>query len=108
MVDEAMNQIRELHGRSDIPSPYVTWYKDWSMEPYGGGYHAWKANYDIAKTMEYMRNPIPEECIYICGEAYSDQQGWVEGAFCVAERMLECYFDLKRPKWIPGDYYLGW
>jgi len=108
MVDEAMNQIRELHGREDIPMPYVTWYKDWSKDPYGGGYHAWKANYDIEDTMCYMRNPIPEETIYICGEAYSDQQGWVEGAFCVAERMLEDHFGLLRPDWIPTGYYLGW
>ncbi len=108
MVDEAMNQIKELHGREDIPMPYVTWYKDWTKDPYGGGYHAWKANYNIATTMAYMRNPNPEESIYICGEAYSDQQGWVEGAFCVAETMLEDHFDLLRPGWIPCDYYLGW
>jgi len=108
MVDEAMNQIRELHNREDIPSPYVTWYKDWSQDPYGAGYHAWKAKYDIAKTMAYMRNPNPQENIYICGESYSGQQGWVEGAFCVAEKMLEDFFGLKRPDWIPSDYYLGW
>lgn len=108
MVDEAMSQIKELHGREDIPLPYVTWFKDWTGDPYGGGYHAWKANYDIEKTMKYMRHPIKEETIYVCGEAYSDQQGWVEGAFCVAENMLEAQFGLKRPSWIPIDYYLGW
>ncbi|MGB5926891.1 MAG: FAD-dependent oxidoreductase, partial [Cyclobacteriaceae bacterium] len=108
MVDEAMNQVRELHGREDIPDPYVTWYKDWGEDPYGGGYHAWKANYNIAETMAYMRHPNKNEDIYICGEAYSDQQGWVEGAFCVAERMLEDCFSLERPKWLATDYYLGW
>jgi monoamine oxidase len=108
MVDETLNQIRELHGREDIPAPYVTWYKDWSLDPYGGGYHAWKARYNIKEVMPYMRNPIPYEDIHICGEAYSDQQGWVEGAFCVAENMLQEYFGLKRPQWIPMDYYLGW
>ncbi|MBR9920898.1 MAG: FAD-dependent oxidoreductase [Bacteroidetes bacterium] len=108
MVREAMAQLRELHGREDIPSPYVTWYKDWSEDPYGGGYHAWKANYNIQEVMKYMRNPNKKEHIYICGEAYSDQQGWVEGAFCVAERMLEEHFDLNRPKWLDSDYYLGW
>lgn len=108
MVDEVMNQVKELHDRNDIPMPYVTWYKDWSKDPYGGGYHAWKANYNIADTMKYMRNPYDSEAIYICGEAYSDQQGWVEGAFCVAERMLQDYFNLKRPDWIPPTYYLGW
>ncbi|GAB3012472.1 hypothetical protein GCM10027051_14320 [Niabella terrae] len=108
MVNEAMHQIRELHGREDIPNPYVTWFKDWTLDPYGGGYHAWKANYNIQEVMQYMRNPDKAESIYICGEAYSDQQGWVEGAFCVAENMLEDFFDLKRPDWIPADYYLGW
>jgi monoamine oxidase len=108
MVDEAMNEIKELHGRKDIPMPYVTWFKDWTEDPYGGGYHAWKANFDIEKTMKFMRHPVMEETIYVCGEAYSDQQGWVEGAFCVAEKMLECQFDLKRPSWIASDYYLGW
>jgi len=108
MVREAMYQVKELHGRRSIPEPYVTWYKDWCEDPYGGGYHAWKANYDVKEIMEYMRNPDHAESIYICGEAYSDQQGWVEGAFCVAENMLEDFFGLKRPKWIPKDYYLGW
>ncbi|MEQ9426033.1 MAG: FAD-dependent oxidoreductase [Cyclobacteriaceae bacterium] len=108
MVDEAMSQVRELHGRNDIPMPYVTWFKDWSLDPYGGGYHAWKANYNVGSTMAFMRNPNTLEQIYICGEAYSDQQGWVEGAFCVAERMLEDFFGLKRPAWINPQYYLGW
>lgn len=108
MVNEAVNQIKEVHGRETIPDPYVTWYKDWTLDPYGGGYHAWKANYNIRKVMPYMRNPDKAEKIYVCGEAYSDQQGWVEGAFCVAENMLEEHFELKRPGWIPSDYYLGW
>jgi len=55
-----------------------------------------------------MRRPMPAERIHICGEAYSDQQGWVEGAFCVAENMLEDHFSLERPQWIPEKYYLGW
>ncbi len=29
MVDEAMCQIREMHGISNIPAPYITYYKDW-------------------------------------------------------------------------------
>jgi hypothetical protein len=108
MIDEAMKQVRELHGRNDIPDPYVTWFKDWTADPYGGGYHAWKANYDIEYVMGYMRRPESDEQIYICGEAYSDQQGWVEGAFCVAERMLEDFFGLDRPDWLDPEYYLGW
>ena len=109
MVREVLNQLRELHGEDNpVPRPYVAWYKDWSDDPYGGGYHAWKAGYSVREVMEYMRHPVSEEDIYICGEAYSDQQGWVEGAFCVAEKMLQKSFQLKRPVWLPEDYYLGW
>ena len=108
MVKEAMNQVRELHGLPGIPDPYVTYFKDWSLDPYGGGYHAWNAGVNVKETMEYMRRPDPNEHIHICGEAYSDQQGWVEGAFCEAEKMLEAYYGLTRPKWLPADYYMGW
>lgn len=109
MVREVMSQVRELHGKDiQIPEPYVAWYKDWSDNPFGGGYHAWKAGYSVKEAMEYMRHPDAQEEIYICGEAYSDQQGWVEGAFCVAEKMLQAHFQLPRPSWLPENYYLGW
>lgn len=111
LVDEALSQVRELHDCDAelIPPPYVTYFKDWSIDPYGGGYHAWRAGADVAMTMSYMRRPDSNESVYICGEAYSDQQGWVEGAFCVAEHMLQDNFRLAWPvKWLRKDYYLGW
>jgi monoamine oxidase len=111
LVDEAMAQVRELHDSDaeHIPSPYVTYFKNWSVDPYGGGYHAWHAGIDVAATMRYMRRPDRNETVFICGEAYSDQQGWVEGAFCVAENMLQDGFGLDWPeKWLRKDYYLGW
>ncbi len=109
MVNEVMNQLRELHGPEvDIPDPYITWFKDWTDDPFGAGYHAWKAGYVVGDVMSYMRKPFSEESIHICGEAYSDQQGWVEGAFCEAEKMLQEHFEMDRPIWLNPDYYLGW
>jgi monoamine oxidase len=108
MVDEAMKEVRELHGREDIPQPYVSWFKNWAEDPFGGGYHGWKAGVSVKHVMPYMRQPLPGEAVHICGEAYSDQQGWVEGAFCEAEKMLEDHFGLAWPKWLARDYYLGW
>lgn len=109
MVKELMKQLRELHGENvDIPEPYVTYFKDWADKPFGAGYHAWKAGIKVNKVMPYMRKPDAKEQIHICGEAYSDQQGWVEGAFCEAEKMLQEWFGLKRPVWLDKDYYLGW
>lgn len=109
MVGELMNQLRELHGKDvEIPEPYVTYFKDWTDDPFGAGYHAWKAGFSVKDVMPYMRKPDANEQIHICGEAYSDQQGWVEGAFCEAEKMLQEYFGLNRPIWLSPTYYLGW
>ncbi len=58
--------------------------------------------------MPYMRRPYPSEHMHIAGEAYSDQQGWVEGALNVAALMLHESFGLTRPDGIPPDYDLGW
>ncbi len=38
--------------------------------------------------------------LLICGEAYSNQQGWVEGALETAEIMLQDYFSLDKPDWL--------
>ncbi|MEO6131949.1 MAG: FAD-dependent oxidoreductase [Saprospiraceae bacterium] len=108
MVNEIMHQLRELHGMKRIPDPYITWFKDWTLDPYGCGYHAWKAGYVVKDVMEYMRKPMSTENIFICGEAYSALQGWVEGALCVAEKMLQEHFGLEQPEWLDKEYYLGW
>ncbi|MDR6486182.1 monoamine oxidase [Chryseobacterium vietnamense] len=107
MVNELMNQLKELHG-IDIPQPYVTYFRDWTDDPYGAGYHAWKAGFSVKEVMPYMRKPLMDEQIHIIGEAYSDQQGWVEGAFCEAEKMLQTHFKLDWPYWLDPEYYLGW
>lgn len=111
MVSEALNQVAELHDLDpdEIGKPYVAFYKDWSADPFGGGYHAWHAGVDVRHTMPFMRRPDPDEAVHICGEAWSDQQGWVEGAFCVAENMLQDWFGLEWPsEWLREGYYLGW
>jgi hypothetical protein len=108
LVEHSLDQLAELHGLISIPEPITTIFKNWDDDPYGGGYHAWKARYDIGAVMKYMRKPKANEEIHICGEAYSDQQGWIEGAFCVAERMLQDEYKLTPPlEWLSANYYLG-
>ncbi|HYR10411.1 MAG TPA: hypothetical protein VEQ60_21730, partial [Longimicrobium sp.] len=107
LVDHSLVQLEAVHGIV-IPKPYTTAFTNWNDDPYGGGYHAWKARYPIGETMAYMRQPLPGESVHVCGEAYSDQQGWIEGAFCVAELMLQRHFGLQWPReWLSESYYLG-
>jgi len=107
IVEHSLSQLQELHGLNSIPKPFATMFANWDDDPFGGGYHAWKARYNVGEVMKYMRKPKINEEIHICGEAYSDQQGWIEGAFCVAEKMLQEEFGMAHPEWLNKDYYLG-
>jgi hypothetical protein len=104
MVEAAQEQVREVHGLKFVPEPYTAVYHDWSEDPYGAGWHAWKAGEKFWEVMPRMRG-IDGENVHVCGEAYSIGQGWVEGALQTAELMLKEHFGLKRPSFIPKDYY---
>lgn len=108
MVHYAQMQLAEIHG-VEIPDPYIAAFRDWSQDPYGAGYHAWGTNVNVEKVMERMRKPLKDANVYICGEAYSGNQGWVEGALTTTEKMVQEHFELEWPAdWLPTDYYLGW
>ena len=62
---------------------------------------------DFGAVMARMRRPLLDESIYVCGEAYSNAQGWIEGALQTAEHVLEQEFKLARPDWLPRAYSLG-
>ncbi len=107
MVEAAVKQLGELHGVADLPAPYTALYHDWSADPYGGGWHEWQAGYRFIDVIPKMLQPISDERIYVCGEAYSTDQGWVEGSLATAETMLQTHLDLKRPEWIDKKWTLG-
>lgn len=107
MIQTANRQVAKVHGLPEIPMPYSTIYHNWNEDPYGGGGHKWKANYRLDQIMCRMRKPVAEHNIHIVGEAYSYNQGWVEGALDTAESTLQEFFGLKIPAWLaPKDYSL--
>jgi hypothetical protein len=106
MIRDAVAQLEELHGCS-IPEPISGVYVNWSQDPYGGGFHFWNPHECSWKVMPRVRRPVPGVNVFLCGEAFSAKQGWVEGAVNTAERMLETYFGLPRPGWLPDGYDLG-
>ncbi|HLI56296.1 MAG TPA: FAD-dependent oxidoreductase [Actinomycetota bacterium] len=106
MVDVANKQVAALHALPELPMPYSAAYHTWNEDPYGGGWHEWKAGYRLDEVMCRMRRPVEGVDIHIVGEAYSYGQGWVEGALDTAESMLEDFFGLPRPAWLAPDYPL--
>jgi hypothetical protein len=105
MVKMLRKQLAELHygpnsDYSYVPEPKEAAYMDWSLPPFNAGYHAWAAHYDIADVQDKIRKPSQlikgaDADIFIVGEAYSNDQAWVEGAYCTAESVLNDFFDIE-------------
>ncbi len=99
LVASLQAQLAKLHGHEIVPTPAGALYFDWGSDPYGGAWHAWAPHFKSWDIRRSMRQPNPSLDLFICGEAYSQRNGWVEGAINSAERTLE-RLGLTRPGWI--------
>lgn len=106
MVEESCRQLSELH-QLEVPRPYASYFVDWMTDPYGGAWHSWRVGARSWEVMPRMRQPDLAHPIYICGEAYSLDQGWVEGALNTAEHVLEEKFGLSPPPFLPEGQFFG-
>ena len=82
------------------PAPLAACFQDWTADPYGGGWHFWAQGKDMFALADRVLQPLAGRALYICGEAYGFEAGWVEGALERAETMLQRYFGLKPAAWL--------
>jgi monoamine oxidase len=101
MVMHTQLQLKLVHDLEFIPEPYGAAYINWGSDPFGGAWNAWNIRVKPWDVQETMLQPLKEWPVYICGEAYSSAQGWVEGALQTAEGILTDKFDLRSPEWLP-------
>lgn len=105
MVKMLRKQLAAVHfgPASDytaVPEPLEVSYMDWSLPPFNAGYHAYAAHYNIGEVQQNIRKPSQlidgaDANIFIVGETYSNDQAWVEGAYCTAESVLNDFFGIK-------------
>jgi monoamine oxidase len=109
MVEEVQRLIAEVHGLplEQVPKPYAAAYHDWGIDPFGGGYNLWKIHAESPRVIDAIIQPVAEIPLFVCGEAYSNAQGWVEGALETAELMLKRGFQLDAPEWLPQQGAAG-
>jgi hypothetical protein len=100
MVEEAHRQLMELHDVRYAPAPYAAAYRDWSEDPFGGAVHLWKIHEKSWEVSGCIIKPDDKHEVYICGEAYSLKQTWVEGALETAEAVLQRKLGLPKPDWM--------
>lgn len=99
MVAEMHRQLALLHDIRGAPDPVDAAFMDWTDDPFGGGVHLWNPGYKSWEITEEMTQPVRDFPCYICGEAYSTTQTWVEGALETAELILQKRFQLAPPVW---------
>lgn len=99
MLAELTKELSEMH-KISVPAPRLALFQNWNDDPFGGGWHSWNPNNQSWVVVPRIIHPISDVNVYICGEAYSENQGWVEGALQTAEQMLNNYFKLPTPQWL--------
>jgi monoamine oxidase len=88
MVAEVNRQLGMIHGLSYTPEVRNAAFRDWGDDPFGGGWNSWNIGVRSPEVKQHIVQPFDARHLYICGEAYSDAQGWVEGALQTADLML--------------------
>jgi lysine 2-monooxygenase len=99
---EIKRQLSEMHG-VDVPRPTDGVFINWSQPPFGGAWHNWQPGYRSWESTVRMYRPLPNRSLHVCGEAWSEAQGWVEGALAATEAMLQQEFKLSPPDFTVGD-----
>jgi monoamine oxidase len=88
MVAEVNRQLGLIHALSYTPNVCNAAFRDWGDDPFGGGWNSWNIGVRSPDVKQKIIQPLGKLPLYICGEAYSDAQGWVEGALQTADMML--------------------
>lgn len=108
MAELAHKQLMAVVGVTDAPEPIYAHYQDWSVDPWGAGWHAWMAGSNSDEIIPRVMQALPDENVFICGEAWSNVQGWVQGALNTSETLLQTKLGLAWPTWLQrGGTWLG-
>lgn len=100
LVEETHRQLKLMHNAQYAPDPVEAAYADWNDDPYGGAVHMWNRGYKSWEMVEAMTQPVEGFPCYLCGEAYSTAQTWVEGALETAEIVLQKRLGMPAPEWL--------
>lgn len=98
-------QLSKLHGVK-VPRAVDGLFVDWRQPPYYGGWHLWNPGYNSSEVATQVQRPLDGRPLFICGETFSQYQGWVEGSLTSTEYLLQRQFGLDRPDWLPSNQSL--
>ncbi len=77
-------QLRELFPDMKVPSKPI-WLEAYHWE---NAIHMWKPGVNSSIVRKQVREHLSEPGLYVCGEAYSSRQCWVDGALQTVEEVI--------------------
>ncbi|XP_063685701.1 uncharacterized protein LOC134819613 [Bolinopsis microptera] len=87
LVGEAMKQLKNIFNVKEIPYPILTSYRSWNSEDnLGYAYHYWRVGVDDQNLKSTQ--PVKGKNLYLCTEAWSGYQGYVEGSLMSTEKVV--------------------
>jgi monoamine oxidase len=104
VVTRVQELLAKVAGK-DVPRPEVLIQKNWRDWPYRTGWHAWTVGARSWEVSEKLERPFLDADLFICGEAFSGEQGWIEGALKSTERVLERMGLASPPSWVDKAEY---
>ena len=85
--------IKEIDAEAESISCFGI--RDWGREPFEAGCHIWKAGVRVEEAIKELTvfslddAPRSNKNVHICGEAYSDFQGFIEGGLRTASQVIK-------------------
>ena len=85
--------VKEIEAEAELISCFGI--RDWSREPFEAGCHIWKAGVLVEEAIKELNAfslygaSLSNKNIHICGEAYSDFQGFIEGGLRTALQAIK-------------------
>lgn len=84
----AQHQLSLMHGVK-VPKAYWATFMNWDRPLTGGGWHFWKTGVKTSEILPKIQQPIKDQDLYLCNEAFSVQNGWTEGALVSAQKIVD-------------------
>jgi monoamine oxidase len=98
---------QEIHREASLvfgakpPKPMAAAFQDWTVDPFGGGWHFWARGAEPFTGADAILKPLHDQQLFVVNEAWSPgEQGWAEGSLERSETMLQRYFGLQPPAWL--------
>ncbi|MCL1050997.1 FAD-dependent L-amino acid oxidase [Shewanella abyssi] len=102
VVAQATEFFKQIFNTHYVPQPIITSARIWEgsvktdqhpNEQFGFGVHQWAVGANDREVIKALVEPLPN--LFTCGEAFSDYQGWVEGALRSTDLALKQGFGLN-------------